>query len=250
MEDSSLTAADKPVLSCSADANPTTVDTCCVETFGGLVLSTQFWDTHTGLESQGQVLPKDSWTLHGLWPDFCNGSFTQYCDLNRQYDPSPSPKTTNGLPNGTVVPPYTGPNIGTFLEPFGKYDLLAYMNKCVAPQSASHPLVTITGTGSIKVPPTPTSGGMNFQSTGRVIQLLTFPATAPSTSTTPTSLTSFKPPFYTISAFQPLTGSPLPASRLLIPQHTLSLTFRVRLQAIMARFRMLVARGRDTTRRV
>jgi ribonuclease T2 len=27
------------------------------------------------------------------------------------------------------VPPYKGPNIGTFLEPFGKYDLLAYMNK-------------------------------------------------------------------------------------------------------------------------
>jgi len=57
------------------------------------------------------------------------GSYTQYCDLNRQYDPSPSPNTTTGLPNGTVVPPYRGPNIGTFLQPFGKYDLLAYMNK-------------------------------------------------------------------------------------------------------------------------
>jgi ribonuclease T2 len=30
---------------------------------------------------------------------------------------------------GTVVPPYTGPNIGTFLKPFAKYDLLAWMNK-------------------------------------------------------------------------------------------------------------------------
>ncbi|OCK82106.1 ribonuclease T2 [Lepidopterella palustris CBS 459.81] len=119
----------KPVLSCSADAIPSKVDSCCSETFGGLLLSTQFWDTYTGLESQGQVLPKDSWTLHGLWPDFCDGSFTQYCDLTRQYDPFPSPKTTNGLPNGTVVPPYNGSNIGTFLEPFGKFDLLAYMNK-------------------------------------------------------------------------------------------------------------------------
>jgi ribonuclease T2 len=45
------------------------------------VLSTQYWDTHTGLEAQGQVLPRDTWTLHGLWPDFCNGSYTQYCDL-------------------------------------------------------------------------------------------------------------------------------------------------------------------------
>jgi ribonuclease T2 len=65
----------------------------------------------------------------GLWPDFCNGSYTQYCDLSRQYDPVPSPNTTNGLPNGTVVPPYKGPNIGTFLEPFGRYDLLNWMNK-------------------------------------------------------------------------------------------------------------------------
>ncbi len=38
--------------------------------------------------------------------------------------PEPSPKTTNGQKNGTVVPPYTGPNIGTFLNPFGKFDLL------------------------------------------------------------------------------------------------------------------------------
>ena len=84
-------------------------------------------DTYTGLEDQGQKLPSKAWTLHGLWPDFCNGSFTQYCDLSRQFDPSPSPNTTNGLPNGTFIPPYKGPNIGTFLEPFGKADLLSYM---------------------------------------------------------------------------------------------------------------------------
>ncbi|KAK6088702.1 Ribonuclease Le2 [Seiridium cupressi] len=118
-----------PVLSCSASADPAVVDTCCVETFGGLVLSTQFWDTYTGRESSGQLLPRDTWTLHGLWPDFCNGSYTQYCDLSRQYDPIPSPNTTTGKSDGTPVPAYTGPNIGTFLEPFGKFDLLAYMNK-------------------------------------------------------------------------------------------------------------------------
>ena len=89
------------ILSCSAEANPAKIDTCCAETYGGLALNTQFWDTYTGLESDGQVPPKQSWTLHGLWPDFCNGSFTQYCDLERQYDPFPSPNTTNGLPNGT-----------------------------------------------------------------------------------------------------------------------------------------------------
>jgi ribonuclease T2 len=117
----------QPLLSCPPQ-DPSKVDSCCVETFGGLVLSTQFWDTYTGLESSGQVLPKDTWSLHGLWPDFCNGSYTQYCDLTRQYDPVPSPNTTTGLPNGTFVPPYNGSNIGTFLEPFGRYDLLEYMN--------------------------------------------------------------------------------------------------------------------------
>lgn len=122
-----IQATEEPLLSCPPQS-PSDVDSCCVETFGGLLLTTQFWDTYTGLESEGQLLPENTWTLHGLWPDFCNGSFTQYCDLTRQYDPIPSPNTTNGLPNGTFVPPYNGSNIGTFLEPFGKYDLLEYMN--------------------------------------------------------------------------------------------------------------------------
>lgn len=56
--------------SCSPQANPLTVDSCCVETFGGLVLLTQFWDVYTGLESEGQLLPEVNWTIHGLWPDF------------------------------------------------------------------------------------------------------------------------------------------------------------------------------------
>ncbi|KAF1959282.1 ribonuclease T2, partial [Byssothecium circinans] len=117
----------KPLLSCPPQS-PSSVDSCCVETFGGLLLTTQFWSTYTGGESTGQLLPQNTWTLHGLWPDFCNGSYTQYCDLTRQYDPIPSPNTTTGTPNGTVVPPYTGPDIGTFLEPFGKADLREWMD--------------------------------------------------------------------------------------------------------------------------
>ena len=48
-------------------------NTCCSPTPGGLVLQTQFWSTYTGLEKKGQLLPKESWTIHGLWPDFCDG---------------------------------------------------------------------------------------------------------------------------------------------------------------------------------
>lgn len=50
--------ADSP-LSCQDSS--AAEDTCCVNSPGGLVLLTQFWDTDpvTG--------PDDSWTLHGLW---------------------------------------------------------------------------------------------------------------------------------------------------------------------------------------
>lgn len=51
------------ILSCSAQANVSRVDSCCVETYGGLFLATQFWDTYTGLESSGQKLPAAEWTI-------------------------------------------------------------------------------------------------------------------------------------------------------------------------------------------
>ncbi|KAF2132955.1 ribonuclease T2 [Dothidotthia symphoricarpi CBS 119687] len=133
-----------PLLSCPPQ-DPSQVDSCCVETYGGLVLSTQFWNTYTGRESEGQLLPAKTFTLHGLWPDWCNGSYTQYCDLTRQYDPSPSPNTTNGLKNGTAVLPYTGPNIGTFLEPFGRFDLLAYMNTYWVAWQQDNPAIDFWG---------------------------------------------------------------------------------------------------------
>ena len=122
------TCAIEPLILSCPSADPSVVDTCCTETYGGLLLSTQFWSTYTGLESSGQLLPPNSWTLHGLWPDFCNGSYTQYCDLSRQYDPDPSPNTTNGEPDGTPVPAWTGNPISDFIKKFGKYDLLEWMN--------------------------------------------------------------------------------------------------------------------------
>jgi len=123
-----------PLLSCCLSGQPdlAKANPCCLETFGGLVLSTQFWFTHTtGSESSKQLLPRNSFTLHGLWPDFCNGSWTQYCDLSRQYDPFPSPNTTTGTPSGIPVPPYTGPGVDTFLSALGKpgETLLGWMDK-------------------------------------------------------------------------------------------------------------------------
>ncbi|KAK2875635.1 hypothetical protein FQN49_001552 [Arthroderma sp. PD_2] len=54
-------------------------DTCCFNSPGGLVAVTQFWDADpvTG--------PEDSWTIHGLWPDNCDGTYEQYCDKGREY---------------------------------------------------------------------------------------------------------------------------------------------------------------------
>ncbi|KAK7465444.1 hypothetical protein VKT23_005422 [Stygiomarasmius scandens] len=50
---------------------------CCFEAPGGLLLQTQFWDTNP---STG---PSDSWTIHGLWPDNCDGTFKENCDSSR-----------------------------------------------------------------------------------------------------------------------------------------------------------------------
>ncbi|KAJ8083708.1 hypothetical protein PM082_002474 [Marasmius tenuissimus] len=117
-------ALEPSIFSCE---NTTAIrNTCCSPTPGGLVLQTQFWSTYTGLEREGQKLPKDSWTIHGLWPDNCDGSFEQYCDPSRQYDPAPSPAA---FPNGTVIPAYRGPGVDTFVKAFGRKDLLDIMNK-------------------------------------------------------------------------------------------------------------------------
>jgi len=69
---------DWPV-SCSANSQAPPSDLCCYESPGGLLLQTQFWDTNP---STG---PSDSWTIHGLWPDNCDGTFPEFCDPSREY---------------------------------------------------------------------------------------------------------------------------------------------------------------------
>ncbi|KAL6872694.1 ribonuclease T2 [Trichoderma novae-zelandiae] len=54
-------------------------DTCRSVYPGGQLLLTQFWDTNP---STG---PNNSWTVHGLWPDNCDGTYEQNCDKSRAY---------------------------------------------------------------------------------------------------------------------------------------------------------------------
>ncbi|PSN62871.1 ribonuclease T2 [Corynespora cassiicola Philippines] len=90
-------ACPNPQLSCH---NNTAVENlCCFNYPGGQMLQTQFWDADppTG--------PSDSWTLHGLWPDRCDGSYDANCDSSRVYR-----------------------NISSIIKSFGKDDLLQYMS--------------------------------------------------------------------------------------------------------------------------
>ncbi|OAT06678.1 ribonuclease T2 [Blastomyces gilchristii SLH14081] len=66
-----------PQLSCKVEFN--SQDRCCFNYPGGQLLQTQFWDADppTG--------PEEGWTIHGLWPDHCDGSYDQYCDSNRRF---------------------------------------------------------------------------------------------------------------------------------------------------------------------
>jgi ribonuclease T2 len=115
-----LAAVPKSCSSTELSCHNTTVQTnlCCFNAPGGQLLQTQFWDTDpaTGISqprltspSHKRILmfpgPVDSWTVHGLWPDLCDGTYEASCDSSREY---------------------TG--IGDILKSFGKTDLLNYMN--------------------------------------------------------------------------------------------------------------------------
>ena len=74
-------------------------DTCCFNAPGGQLLQTQFWDTAPATG------PVDHWTVHGLWPDHCDGTYDANCDPSRAYT-----------------------NITQILQAAGQTSLLSYMN--------------------------------------------------------------------------------------------------------------------------
>lgn len=54
--------------------NSTPIDaSCCFEAPGGVLLLTQFWDYDPSTGGN------QSFTLHGLWPDNCDGTYGSYC---------------------------------------------------------------------------------------------------------------------------------------------------------------------------
>ncbi|GAA5960335.1 hypothetical protein JCM21900_006533 [Sporobolomyces salmonicolor] len=97
-----LDACPAPYLlpkSCVNGESPEHVDGCCTNTPGGQILQTQFWDTDPATG------PDDTWTVHGLWPDNCDGTYQEYCDPDRQYT-----------------------DIAEILANYGGQDVLDYMN--------------------------------------------------------------------------------------------------------------------------
>ncbi|KAG0633166.1 ribonuclease T2-like protein [Tuber brumale] len=59
--------------------NAAAVPKCYFNHPGRQLLLTQFWDTNP---STG---PVDTWTMHGLWPNNCDGTWRQYYDTPRKY---------------------------------------------------------------------------------------------------------------------------------------------------------------------
>ncbi|KAF2400498.1 ribonuclease T2 [Trichodelitschia bisporula] len=111
----------QPGLSCPA---PGYVNTCCTNTPGGQFALTQFWnsDPRQGPRNPGYIGPATSWTIHGMWPDHCDGTFDSVCDCARSGDCSSRNRKCG---RETCNRDYS--SVTRVLERFGKQELLEYM---------------------------------------------------------------------------------------------------------------------------
>ena len=66
------------------------------------------WTSNIGINNRAltYVGPSDAWTIHGLWPDNCDGTYNSFCDPAREYT-----------------------NITAILTSYKKNELLEYMKK-------------------------------------------------------------------------------------------------------------------------
>ncbi|KAI0598892.1 ribonuclease T2 family protein [Biscogniauxia sp. FL1348] len=89
---------DSPI---SCNNKTATADSCCFVYPGGRLLLTQFWDEEAHVGGA-----EEDWTLHGLWPDLCDGSFDQFCGMAPKFN-----------------------NITEVLEQYDQGELVEYMNR-------------------------------------------------------------------------------------------------------------------------
>ncbi|TFK77411.1 base non-specific acid ribonuclease [Pluteus cervinus] len=100
LPNANLECINSELLSCG-DLALDSANSCCVESPGGELVHPQIWD------SQPPRGPLDSWTIHGLWPNFCGGhGFPSNCDRSRDYT-----------------------NVAEILKENGASNLLSFMDK-------------------------------------------------------------------------------------------------------------------------
>lgn len=90
--------------------NETTIpDQCCFEYPGGIFLQSQFWNFKPSslwlneTEIVRELGPIDSFTIHGLWPDTCIGTYEQFCRKDLFIDDVYHLLNSNTFPYGKTL---------------------------------------------------------------------------------------------------------------------------------------------------